>query len=49
MYKGGKSVAAIARKFDLSISYTYRIISETKGAARKKSAKKILSTKQCSE
>ena len=39
MYKSGKTVSAIAKKFDLSISYTYRIISENKGgkkAARKK-------------
>jgi DNA invertase Pin-like site-specific DNA recombinase len=35
MYNGGKSVAAIAKKFDLSISYTYRIISENKGARKK--------------
>ena len=38
MYNAGKSVAAIAKKFDLSISYTYRIISESKG--KKKGAKK---------
>ena len=38
MYNGGKSVAAIAKKFDLSISYTYRILSETKG--KKKGKKK---------
>ncbi len=43
LYSAGKSVAAIAKKFDLSVSYTYRIISESKGAkpaAPKKAAKK---------
>jgi DNA-directed RNA polymerase specialized sigma subunit len=37
-YKAGKAVAAIAKKCDLSVSYTYRIISEAKGKrkARKK-------------
>jgi Mor family transcriptional regulator len=38
MYNGGKAVATIAKKFDLSISYTYRILSETK--SKKKSKKK---------
>lgn len=38
MYTGGKSVATIAKKNGLSVSYTYRIISETKGS--KKKAKK---------
>jgi hypothetical protein len=37
-YKGGKAVATIAKKYDLSISYTYRIISEAKG--KKKGKKK---------
>jgi hypothetical protein len=37
-YNGGKSVSAIAKKNDLSISYTYRIISEVKG--KKKAGKK---------
>ena len=40
MYKAGKSVAAIAKKFDLSVSYTYRIISENRGAKKKAVAKK---------
>jgi len=30
-YNAGKSVAALAKKYGLSISYTYRIISENKG------------------
>jgi DNA invertase Pin-like site-specific DNA recombinase len=36
-YKGGSSGTALAKKFDLSISQTYRIINEVKG---KKPAKK---------
>jgi hypothetical protein len=39
MYEGGKTVAAIAKKYDLSISYTYRIISEIKGVSKKSAAK----------
>lgn len=35
LYQGGKAVATIAKKFDLSVSYTYRIISETKGGKKK--------------
>ncbi len=34
LYREGKSVAAIARRFGLSISYTYRIISEARSARR---------------
>ena len=40
LYKGGKAVAAIAKKFGLSISYTYRVISEAKGG-KKKAGKKV--------
>ena len=43
LYKSGKSVATIAKKFGLSISYTYRVISESKGGKKKgtkKAAKK---------
>jgi Mor family transcriptional regulator len=39
LYQNGKAVATIAKKFDLSISYTYRIISEAK-SGRKKGSKK---------
>ena len=35
-YKGGKSVSAIAKKNKLSISYTYRIIAESKRTKAKK-------------
>ena len=37
MYKGGTSGTAIAKKFDLSISQTYRVINE---GGKKKSRKK---------
>ena len=35
LYKGGKTVAAIAKKTGLSISYTYRIISGSKAKKKK--------------
>ena len=38
LYKSGKSGTALAKKFDLSISQTYRVINEAKPA--KKSKKK---------
>jgi DNA invertase Pin-like site-specific DNA recombinase len=38
LYKGGKSGTAIARKYALSISQTYRVINEARAA--KKSKKK---------
>jgi DNA invertase Pin-like site-specific DNA recombinase len=39
-YETGASGTAIAKKFDLSVSQTYRIINETKKSEKKKSAKK---------
>lgn len=39
MYRDGKTVSAIAKKFELSVSYTYRVISEAK-SARKKTRKR---------
>jgi DNA invertase Pin-like site-specific DNA recombinase len=38
MYKAGTSGTALAKKFDLSVSQTYRVINESLGA--KKKAKK---------
>jgi len=42
MYREGKGVSAIARKTGLSVSYTYRIISEARSARKpgKKSGRK---------
>ena len=40
LYDSGKTVAAIAKKYDLSISYTYRILSDIRAASAKKSAGK---------
>jgi len=39
-YESGASGTALAKKFKLSVSQTYRIINETKKSAKKKSAKK---------
>jgi DNA invertase Pin-like site-specific DNA recombinase len=39
-YKGGSSGTALAKKFDLSISQTYRIINEIKTGKKKAKAKK---------
>jgi DNA invertase Pin-like site-specific DNA recombinase len=39
-YNAGASGTALAKKYDLSISQTYRIINESKGAPAKKPAKK---------
>jgi hypothetical protein len=39
-YEGGASGTALAKKYKLSVSQTYRIINETKKSAKKKSAKK---------
>lgn len=43
MYREGKSVSSIAGKFGLSVSYTYRIISETRKA--RKPARKAVRNK----
>lgn len=40
-YREGASGTALAGKFKLSISQTYRIINEAKKPARKKTAKKV--------
>ena len=40
MYKAGKSGTAIASKFDLSVSQTYRIINEVKKSKKKSKKKK---------
>jgi hypothetical protein len=39
-YNGGASGTALAKKYELSISQTYRIINESKGVVAKKPAKK---------
>jgi DNA invertase Pin-like site-specific DNA recombinase len=39
-YNAGASGTALAKKYDLSISQTYRIINESKGVPAKKPAKK---------
>jgi hypothetical protein len=39
-YKGGASGTTLAKKFDLSISQTYRIINEIQGSKKKAKAKK---------
>ena len=39
-YNAGASGTALAKKYDLSISQTYRIINESKSAPSKKSSKK---------
>jgi DNA invertase Pin-like site-specific DNA recombinase len=39
-YEGGASGTALAKKFKLSVSQTYRIINETKKAAKKNAKKK---------
>jgi Mor family transcriptional regulator len=39
-YESGAAGTVIAKKFNLSVSQTYRIINETKKSAKKKSAKK---------
>jgi DNA invertase Pin-like site-specific DNA recombinase len=35
LHRAGKGVSAIARKFDLSVSYTYRIISENRAGKKR--------------
>jgi len=40
MYKAGKSGTDISKKFDLSVSQTYRIINEIQKVGKKKPAKK---------
>ncbi|HEX7510535.1 MAG TPA: hypothetical protein VF335_04495 [Chitinivibrionales bacterium] len=39
-YESGASGTALSKKFDLSVSQTYRIINEMKKSVKKKSAKK---------
>lgn len=45
-YKKGASGTALAKKFKLSISQTYRIINESKKAKAKKSSKKKAAKKK---
>lgn len=46
LYGAGKSVAAIAKKFDLSVSYVYRVISESKGRKAVKPRRKKAAAKK---